>query len=119
MTRNELISVRVAPNLTAAFDEVASERGMTRSELVRYMVTNCRYICQVLDRELEMKPTDEHIVDHDLAQMVLERAPKDMTVDHLQFLERLIHHVAYLKNLNEVMRTGSAGARIAKRKKRQ
>jgi predicted transcriptional regulator len=94
MRKTEFIAVRVAPEVVRSLDEVASQRGISRSTLVRELLTNCHSFYNFLESEKARQQTDKIILDGNLSQWILNHMPESMTPDWVHFLGEVMHHVA-------------------------
>lgn len=94
MARTSLIAVRVSDDVVKSLDEVATQRGVTRSDLMREMLANCHSFFQFIEKERARQQTDRITLDNDLSQWVLNNMPEDMTPEWVHFLGEVMHHVA-------------------------
>ncbi len=94
MRKNQFVAVRVTSEIVRSLDEVAAQRGISRSTLIRDLLTNCHSLYCFLESERERQKTDKIILNGNISQWVLDNMPEGMTPDFLRFLGQSMHHAA-------------------------
>jgi len=94
MARNPFIAVRVPPKVVRSLDEVAAQRGISRSMLIRELLANCHSFYRFIESERARQQTDRIILNGNLSQWILENMPENMTPDWVHFIGEVMHHVA-------------------------
>jgi len=94
MSKTELVSVRVTPEIIKSLDEVALRQGISRSGLIRDLLENCHSLYRFLLSERERQRTDKITLDGNLSQWVLEHTPPGMTSEQLRFIRDVLDHAA-------------------------
>ena len=94
MGRNPLIAIRVPPQVIESLDEVAAQRGISRSTLIRDLLANCNSLYRFLEAERKRQHTEEILLDRDVSEWVLANMPKGASPDMLHFFGQVMHHAA-------------------------
>ena len=94
MGRNPLIAIRVPPQVIESLDEVAAQRDISRSKLIRDLLANCRSLYRFLEAERKRQHTEEILLDRDVSEWVVDNMPKGTSPDMLHFFGQVMHHAA-------------------------
>lgn len=94
MGKNPFIAIRVPPEIVESLDEVATQRGISRSTLIRELLANCHSFYNFLESERAKQQSDRIILDGNLSEWILNNMPESMTPDWVHFLGEVMHHVA-------------------------
>jgi len=94
MAKNPFIAIRVRPEIIKSVEEVAAQRGMTRSALIKEMMANCHSFYRFIELERARQHTDKIILDGNLSQWIMNNMPENMTPEWVRFLGETLHHVA-------------------------
>ena len=94
MARTSLIAVRVSDDIIKSLDEVAVQRGITRPDLIRELLTNCHSFYHFIETEKARQQTDKIILDGNLSQWIQNNMPPSMTPEWVRFLGEVMYHVA-------------------------
>jgi len=86
--------VRVPPEVVKSLDEVATQRGISRSTLVRELLANCHSFYHFIESERVRQQTDRIILDGNLSDWILNHMPENMTPQWVHFVGEVMHHVA-------------------------
>ena len=93
MAKTSFIAVRVSDDIIRSLDEVATQRNITRSDLIRELLANCHSFYKFVETEKVRQQTDRITLDNNLSQWVLNNMPEDMTPEWVHFLGEVMHHV--------------------------
>jgi len=94
MARNPFIAVRVPPEVIKSLDEVATQRKISRSTVIKELLANCHSFYRFVEVERARQQTDRIILDGNLSQWILNNMPQNMTPEWVRFLGEVMHHVA-------------------------
>lgn len=94
LSKNQFVAIRVTPEIVKSLDEVASQRGISRSALIRDLLANCHSFYRFIESERIRQRTDRIVLDGNLSQWVLKNLPEGMTPDVVHFLGEVMRHVA-------------------------
>ena len=94
MTANPFIAIRVSPEVIKSLDEVAAQRNITRSALIKELLSNCHSFYRFIELERARQHTDRIILDGNLSQWILNNMPENMTPEWVRFLGEIMHQVA-------------------------
>ncbi len=94
MSKNQFVAIRVTPEIVKSLDGVASQRGISRSALIRDLLANCHSFYRFIESERIRQRTDRIVLDGNLSHWVLKNLPEGMTPDVVHFLGEVMHHVA-------------------------
>jgi predicted transcriptional regulator len=94
MARNPFVAVRVSPEIIKSLDEIASERGITRSALVKELLANCHSFHRFIESERAKQQSDKVVLDGNLSKWIMNNMQENMTPEWLHFIGEVMHHVA-------------------------
>ncbi len=94
MPKTSFIAVRVSDDIIKALDEVAANRGINRSDLIRELLANCHSFYKFIETEKARQQTDKITLDGNLSQWIMNHMPEEMTPHRLHFSREVMHHVA-------------------------
>ena len=94
MTANQFIGIRVPSEVLKSLDEVAAQRNITRSALIKELLANCHSFYRFIELEKARQHTDRIILDGNLSQWILNNMPENMTPEWVRFLGEIMHQVA-------------------------
>jgi nitric oxide reductase activation protein len=106
MGKSVFVAVRVTPEIAKSVDEVAVQRGISRSALVRDLLANCHSLYSLLESERRGQQSDRIALDGNLSQWVLDNMPNGTTTEMLDFLGRVMQRAAEMKRIQEVENEG-------------
>lgn len=101
MAKNTFIAVRVTPDIIKSLDEVARQRGISRSMLIRDLLANCHALYKFLETERERQRSDRILLNGNLSQWVLDNMPEKINPELLHFIGEVMHHAAEIKTSQE------------------
>ena len=94
MPRNPFIAVRVPPEIIKSLDEIATERGISRSTLIRELLANCHSFHRFIELERTRQKADTIVLDGNLSRWIKENMQENMPPEWLHFIGQVMHHVA-------------------------
>ena len=94
MRKNQFVAVRVTPEIVKSLDEVATQRGISKSTLIRELLANCHSFYRFLESEKAKQQSDRIILDGNLSEWILNNMPESLTPDWVHFIAEVMHHAA-------------------------
>jgi hypothetical protein len=94
MAKNPFIAIRVRPEIIQSLDEVAEQRKISRSTVIKELLANCHSFYRFIESERARQHTDRIILDGNLSRWILNNMPENMTPEWVHFLGEVMHHVA-------------------------
>jgi len=94
MAKNTFVAVRVPPEVLNSLDEIAAERGITRSALIKELLANCHSFHRFIEIERARQATGEVVLNGNLAKWITNNMQDNMTPETLHFIGEVMHHVA-------------------------
>lgn len=94
MARNPFIAVRVPPDIIKSLDEIATERGITRSSLIKELLGNCHSFHRFIEVEKARQHTDSVVLNGNLSNWIMNNMQENMTPEWLHFIGEVMHNVA-------------------------
>ncbi|MCK4782144.1 MAG: ribbon-helix-helix protein, CopG family [Desulfobacteraceae bacterium] len=95
MKKNRSILIRVVtPELLKELDELASSRGISRSAVIRNLITNCKICYQFLETEWKTQKPQMVEMEKGMAKEVLEELPSHYTSDMALVMSKIMRKVA-------------------------
>jgi hypothetical protein len=94
MAKNPFIAVRVPPEIIKSLDEIAAERGISRSALVKELLANCHSFHRFIQVERARLYNNREVLDGNLSQWVMNNMQDNMKPEWLHFIGEVMHHVA-------------------------
>jgi hypothetical protein len=94
MARNPFIAVRVPPYVIESLDELAAQRNISRSQLVKELLENCHAFYRFIESEKARQHSEKIDLDGNLTNWVLNNMQENMTPEWVHFIGEVMHHVA-------------------------
>ena len=94
MAKNPFIAVRVSPEIIKSLDEIAAERGISRSSLIKELLENCHSFHRFIQVERVRQNNDQVVLDGNLTRWVMNNMQDNMKPEWLHFIGEVMHHVA-------------------------
>ena len=94
MARNPFIAVRVPPDIIKSLDEIAEEHGISRSTLIKELLTNCHSFHRFIEIEKVRQQTDKVVLEGNLSRCIMNNMQDNITPEWLHFIGEVMHHVA-------------------------
>jgi len=94
MAKNPFIAVRVAPEIIKSLDEIALERHISRSTLVKELLANCHSFHRFIQVERARQYSNNVVLDGNLSRWVMNNMQDNMQPEWLHFIGEVMHHVA-------------------------
>ena len=91
---NPFISIRLPPEIIGSLDEVASQRGMTRSALIKELLSNCHNFYRFIESEKLRQQSERLTLNGNLSKWILDHMPENTTPELIHFLGEVMHHAA-------------------------
>ena len=88
------IALRVAPDVVKSVDEVASQQGKSRSELIRDLLQNAHSLYGLLVAEREKQRGAIELLGGPLSQWILANMPKGTTPEIVRFIAEVMNQTA-------------------------
>jgi len=94
MAKNTFVAVRVPPEIVKSLDEIAAERSISRSTLVKELLANCHSFHRFIESERVKQNADTIVLDGNLSKWIKNNMQENMTPEWLHFIGEVMHHVA-------------------------
>ena len=94
MAKNTFIAVRIPPEVVKSLDEIATERGITRSALIKELLANCHSFHRFIEIERSRQDSGKVVLNGNLAKWITNNMQDNMTPETLHFIGEVMHHVA-------------------------
>lgn len=95
MEKSVSITVRITPEIVKALDTLARQRGLSRSMIVRNLLTNCDACYRYLDSEREAQKPEMIKLEGEIAEEVVSTLPDEYSTPKMAMtLSRVMRQVA-------------------------
>ena len=77
MAKTQKITVRITPDISKALDDLAEQRHLTRSIIVRNLLTNCQACYSLLEAEWQVDKPELVELEGSLSEEVVDNLPDE------------------------------------------
>ena len=112
MAKNPFIAVRISPEIIKSLDEIAAERGISRSSLIKELLANCHLFHRFIQVERARQYTDQVVLDGNLSRWVMNNMQDNMKPEWLHFIGEVMHHVADEIAVKKGSNTGALDVKV-------